>query len=183
MKYITGILIGVAVTTLIVFLVVYQRNNSDSIENVFPTVGSSSTPSAFAVPTQTSLSTATPIGQGVGTGEITGKLCYPSQFLPAGSIEAKNTLNDTLVSQNYAGTENGAGSTYSIAVPAGTYILRYKAGEIYGYHTDVCATGLETSCAQENARQHKQVIVTSGKTVSGIDLCDFYYSESTEPAF
>ena len=130
-----------------------------------------------ALPTDEPVST-------VSTGTIEGKLCYPSEFLPAGAIEAKDTINQTVVSQSYGGTEAGEGNTYSLAVPAGNYILRYMTeNDLAGYHTDVCPTGGETTCNSENQREHIGVVLTANQTVTGISLCDFYYNEETEPDF
>lgn len=182
MKYFMGALVGVAIATLVLFFVLSQKGNADKLlgGQPAPTATITSTSSPYVSPVQTEM----PMGSGASTGEISGKLCYPSEFLPAGTIEAKSTISNTVVSMAYEGSEAGAGNTYTLAVPAGSYILRYYVGEnTIGYHTDICPTGAETSCAADNPRNHISVVVTSGKTVSGIDLCDFYYSEATEPTF
>lgn len=141
-------------------------------------------------PKVTTISTATPRGAAGVMGTITGKLCFPSEFLPAGSIEAKNvSTNSISLVEPYEGSENGAGSEYSVSLVAGTYILRYAAkpsasgDPLYGYHTTTCPTGMETSCAAENPREHIQIKVMPGETVENIDLCDFYYDPSNPPEF
>ncbi len=154
-----------------------------------PIAQATPTPTATVEPAPTVSAIATPSaspvsGGGAATGNITGKLCYPSEFLPEGTIEAKSVNSQTFVSELYPGSENGGGSTYSLAVPAGTYILRYKASNtLAGYHTDVCSTGLETSCAQDNPREHIEITVAADQTVKNVDLCDFYYAPGNAPEF
>jgi len=173
MKYAAIIIIGLAVLLTTLLLVSSQK----------PTGVTPVQPTASAAPTATS-----PGSAGIN-GTITGKLCYPSEFLPAGAIEAKNITSNAIVSEEYFGTGGGEGATYSIGVLTGTYILRYKAmpdpnGEpLYGYHTTTCPTGLETTCAAENARERIEVAVMAGETVENIDLCDFYYNSSNPPEF
>jgi hypothetical protein len=178
MKALIGIIALVIVLGVVVFgLVLLQFKPTEEIISL-------GTPAPTSTPIETLEPTETGSGSGVQTGTIEGKLCFPSEFLPAGSIEAKNTINQAVVSQFFGGTESGEGNAYSLAVPAGNYILRYKTdGGLSGYHTDICPTGGETTCAGENERQHIGVVITNGKTVSDIDLCDFYYSAETEPIF
>jgi hypothetical protein len=93
-----------------------------------------------------------------------------------------------LFSQNYAGTQQGGGNTYSFPLEAGTYNLRFGAVmdgnvSIYGYHTSVCLTGAETSCGDTNPRQMVPAVVVAGQTVVGFDLCDFYYQPQNAPVF
>ena len=184
MKYLLGIVAGVAITLAVVVVLLVNKPSQTQNSSLVAAPTMSPTPKAVvASPIASPLASAVPTGSGVATGIISGKLCYPSQFLPEGAIEAKSTVNNTVVSESYAGTEGGAGNTYELAVPAGTYILRYKAGELYGYHTDVCPTGIEPSCAAANARENIKVEVAAKSTVTGIDLCDFYYSEETNPGF
>lgn len=181
MKYVFGALGGIVFTLIVV--VFFMMSKSPIVTNLSSSPLPTQTAEAIVSPTLTPIASSQPSGGGAPTGIITGKLCYPSQFLPAGSIEAKSTLNATIVSVLYEGSQGGASNTYEIAVPAGTYILRYQAGELSGYHTDVCPTGLETSCAAENQRVHKEVLITANKTITGVDLCDFYYSDATDPGF
>lgn len=117
-------------------------------------------------------------------GTVSGKLCYPSEMLPKGTIEAKNTTSGEILSQAYPGSEAGGKSSYSFSLKPGTYYLRYKISDFFnGYHTETCKTGSETSCAATNTRVLIPAVVETGKTVDTYDLCDFYYSDSTKPAF
>jgi hypothetical protein len=116
-------------------------------------------------------------------GTITGKLCYPSEGLPEGTIEAKNLESNTSFEVAYPGSSKGGKSNYEVVVLPGEYILRYKTVNADGYHTDVCPTGLETSCNAENPREHLTAKVINNSIVNNVDLCDFYYGTSTKPEF
>lgn len=117
-------------------------------------------------------------------GTVSGKLCYPSEILPAGTIEAKNTVTAEMTTQNYPGSSAGGKSSYSFSLSPGTFYLRYKISDtLIGYHTETCKTGSETSCTATNPRVLISVTVEDGKTISDYDLCDFYYSDSTKPSF
>jgi hypothetical protein len=83
----------------------------------------------------------------------------------------------------YPGSSKGGKSTYELKVVPGEYILRYKTNEMEGYHTDVCPTGMETSCNAENQRKHIYVNVKNAETIKDVDLCDFYYNTNTKPEF
>lgn len=188
MKYSLAVAIGIAALLAVVVVALLQNQSKDLAPMANPTPSFAPSPTSMDIsndPTPSPSPTPGIIGSGGGveTGTISGKLCYPSQFLPAGSIEAKSTINQTVVSEYYVGSEEGGLTTYSLAVPEGTYIMRYLAGDLSGYHTNVCPTGMETSCAQDNRRQHIEIEVEAGEEVSGVDLCDFYYSEQTNPGF
>lgn len=114
-------------------------------------------------------------------GFIEGKLCYPSSFIPKGKIEVKNTDTNKVTTIDYEGSDKTKTNTYQVGVPVGKYILRFATlvddKPFYGYHTDVCKTGNETTCDAKNKRSNEEVEVINNQTTKDIDLCDFYYSE------
>jgi hypothetical protein len=118
-------------------------------------------------------------------GTITGKLCFPSSFIPKGSIEAKNIATGKIYTQDYPGTANGGATFYTINLPADKYFLRFKAsqGTNLGYHTTVCPTGGEITCGDSEQRILISADVISSQTIKGYDLCDFYYSSQNTPNF
>lgn len=195
MKYLVGLLAGISLSAIAIVIFLAQKSlNTIPTPSVSPQATDvvTATASAAIMPTPIVAVTATASGTPSATeGKTVGKLCYPSQFLPAGAIEAKDTTTKVVTSQNYAGTNGGATSSYSLSLPVGKYILRYKAipdpntpqNALYGYHTDVCPTGLETTCTATNKRKHIEVEVKAGLTVAGVDLCDFYYDKSFDPGF
>ena len=119
----------------------------------------------------------------VSRGEISGTLCYPSDFLPKGEVVAKNTATNQLTTIEFNGQESG----YKIQVDPGTYNLRYQAhasgNELYisGYYTKCGINGSFDVC-EEASDGHKLIPVTvsAGEVVDGIKLCDFYYQEEPE---
>ncbi|NMB69725.1 hypothetical protein GYA27_00785 [candidate division WWE3 bacterium] len=116
-------------------------------------------------------------------GTITGKLCFPSERLPEGVIQALNLANKNMYEYIYPGSGNGGKSTYELNVVPGEYVLRYKTNEMEGYHTNVCPTGMETSCNAANQRKNISVNVENTEVIKNIDLCDFYYNSDTKPEF
>lgn len=121
-------------------------------------------------------------------GTITGKLCYPSEVIPAGRIEAKRLSDGKFFNQEYLGTENGGKTTYAFELESGEYSLRFVVGGIgsyatFGYSTTVCPTGQEETCGDTKKRIPRKAFTKPGQTVSGYDLCDFYYSDKNAPGF
>lgn len=117
-------------------------------------------------------------------GTVTGKLCYPSEFLPKGLIEAKRPSDNSIFAIDYPGSENGGKNIYSIDLEEGEYYLRYAISpQFLGYKTTVCPTGLEETCGDTKPRELVKVSVKPGQTISGYDLCDFYYKDSNAPKF
>ncbi len=120
----------------------------------------------------------------VPKGIVTGKLCYPSEYLPKGLIEAKRPSDSSIFVQDYPGSENGGKNTYTIDLEEGDYYLRYAISpQFLGYSTTVCPTGMEETCGDTKQRELKIVSVKAGQTISGYDLCDFYYKDSNAPKF
>lgn len=117
-------------------------------------------------------------------GTVTGKLCYPSEFLPKGLIEAKRVSDSSIFVQDYPGSENGGTNNYSFELEEGDYYLKYVISKQFiGYSTTVCPTGQEESCGDTKQRVLRKASVKVGQTVSGYDLCDFYYKDSNAPKF
>lgn len=147
-----------------------SSSSSSPESTTAPKIESSPTPSADSQP-----------------GTVSGKLCYPSSFLPPGKIVAKEKTSGKIFSQNYAGSEKGATNSYSMSLQPGKYNLRYEANTgsntLYGYQTTVCPTGQETTCGDTKQRILVSVEVQSGKTNPDANLCDFYYSDSNKPSF
>lgn len=151
-----------------------------------PTSTRSPTLSAVLTPTPDLLASPTAM---VTLGTVQGKLCYPSSFLPEGTIEARNTTSGDTFTQEYPGSEAGGKETYTFELKPGTYYLRYNTKldssqpDFAGYHSRTCPTGKETTCNAESPRVLIPANVKIGETISGYDLCDFYYSDDSEPSF
>ncbi len=144
--------------------------------------------STIATPSPSLAPTVSPSAAVNAKGALTGKLCYPSSFLPEGKIEAKNTQTNESVYLPYPGSANGGKSTYELQVPEGSYKVRYSVmmpnnpEPMPGYHT--ACTGVEKVCQEQNTvREALTVSVKAGQTTTGVDLCDFYYNKDKEPKF
>lgn len=149
-------------------------------------INNSPTPAITGTPQESSFPTNenTTVIQGV----VSGKLCYPSSFLPPGEIVAKDLSNGKIYQQDYPGTFDGGKLTYSFNLPAGLYHLRYQAHastkepEIFtsGYYTECAKTTHTNECTPDSGHVQIVVDVKVGQEVDGIDLCDFYYNPSQE---
>jgi hypothetical protein len=96
------------------------------------------------------------------TGKVTGKLCYPSDFLPQGEIVAKDINTDKIYSQSYPGNIQ----VYSFDLPQGTYHLRYQA------HASANNQASFTSeYYLDSNNKNASVNVETGKKVENVDLC------------
>jgi hypothetical protein len=137
-------------------------------------------------PTPTSATSITPKAQATiaSTGTVSGKLCYPSSFVPPGEIVAKMLDSGKTYTQAYKGTFDGGGLTYSFELPVGTYHLRFQAHastkdtSIFtsGYY-DECAKTMHTNeCTPDSGHVNIPVAVKAGEEALNVDLCDFYYN-------
>lgn len=118
------------------------------------------------------------------TGTLLGKLCYPSEVLPPGKIEAKRLSDNQIFTQDYPGNQNGGKSNYAFELEEGDYYLRYRvADNLIGYSTTVCPTGQEETCGDTKMRVLRKVEIKPSGEISSYDLCDYYYNDSNAPKF
>lgn len=181
MKYVVGAIVGFLVIAGVIFVLLRTDFGKNLLQN-------NNTPEEANLPLELSPNyeplTESPIEKvGVLVGTVSGKLCYPSEFLPAGTIEAKEINTQTVETMAYAGSEGNVENMYTMALSPGTYVMRYNTGFASGYHTHTCPTGIEASCNAANQREHIQVRVEAGEVITGVDLCDFYYTPQTDPGF
>jgi hypothetical protein len=109
----------------------------------------------------------------IPTGTVTGKLCYPSEGIPASPITAKDLQSGRLFTQSYPGTSAGGKNNYTFELPEGNYHLKYDDS---GYY-DACAKDMSNAtCSSDSSHTQTLVNVVSGRVTQNIDLCDFYYS-------
>lgn len=116
-------------------------------------------------------------------GIVKGKLCYPSEVIPEGVIEAKRLSDGKVFILDYGGSESGESNIYEFPLENGDYYLRYKTKGSFGYSTTVCPTGREQTCGDTKTRILRKIEVKTGKKVSDYDLCDYYYKDSNAPKF
>ncbi|MBI2601071.1 hypothetical protein HYW42_03895 [Candidatus Daviesbacteria bacterium] len=118
------------------------------------------------------------------TGTVTGKLCYPSEVLPEGKIEAKRLSDGKIFVQNYKGSLATKPQPYAFELEEGDYYLRYFVTENFiGYSSTVCPTGKEETCGDEKQRVLRKAEIKTGETLSNYDLCDYFYKDANAPKF
>lgn len=122
------------------------------------------------------------------TGTVSGKLCYPSSFLPPGEIVAKDLDSGKIYTKDYVGSMAGGKSTYTFELPAGTYHLKYQAhastkdaGIFTSGYFDECAKTMHTNdCTPDSGHINIAVEVEEGEELQNVDLCDFYYNPTQQ---
>lgn len=192
MKWLLGLIIMVIVLAGIGYVGLQRLQKNQQPLMVTPTQAPYRSPTPSPETPHSSPSSSVNVSmtpEDTETGMVEGKLCYPSEVLPEGVIEAKRLTDNVVFTKSYAGSQQGGAATYQFELETGTYVLRYAAdvggtGDYtYGYHTQNCPTGTETTCGNAEGMETVPVEVTAGETVSDYDLCNFYYLETNEPEF
>ena len=104
------------------------------------------------------------------SGIISGKICYPSDYLPAMTLYFESTTDDRLISYP---THEGQDS-YAIELEPGTYYAYVRLPEDIlggGMYSEAVPCGLEVACTDHSLIP---VIVKSKQETSGVDVCDWY---------
>ena len=116
------------------------------------------------------------LAEEAGTGTITGALSYPSEFIPAQRVVA---FDITDIARYYS-VEMPEGGTYSIEVPAGTYVvLSYLidpvslgvAPDLFAAYSKAVPCGLTVDCTDHGLAP---VSVEAGETLTDINPGDWY---------
>jgi len=107
-------------------------------------------------------------------GEVSGSICYPSEFIPAMTVFFRNLETEELVAT--AIVENQ--TDYSITLPVGQYLAFAYPNEgstISGAYTQAVPCGLGSDCAD-----HSLIVVDvqPGQSVEGVNLCDWYTQDT-----
>lgn len=102
-------------------------------------------------------------------GTIRGMLCYPSEYIPAMTIYAR----DTITGETIAGEVPENTAQYELQVPGeATYqVFAWTADGLGGSYSRFVTCGMSVECADHSLIP---VTVGAGQAVSGIDVCDFY---------
>lgn len=129
-----------------------------------------------------------PVGEAGETstakGTVNGRLCYPSEVIPEGRIEAKRLTDGKVFILDYGGSQSGESNIYEFPLENGEYYLRYKTKDnVLGYSTTVCPTGKQDSCGDTKPRIVRKAEVKLGETFTGYDLCDYFYKDTNAPKF
>ncbi len=144
---------------------------------------STSTPLPLAAaPTQggtDNIPTFTPVG-GL-SGSISGKLSYPSNFIPSLAIVAY-VAGGSPLDYYYVITNEGS-NTYQLdnLPPGNYYVVAYViGGGLNGGYSQAVPCGLSVECGDHSLIS---VSVTGGQVTQGIDPADWYAPEGSFPAY
>jgi len=118
-------------------------------------------------------------------GKVEGKICYPSDYVPKGYILAKNVETNKIDKTSFEGVPPKT-QDYSLNLDVGKYVFAYDPGgngNYMGYFTSCAPTMNVANCSTNESHKLIEVTVTANKTVSGVDLCDYYYQPNQKPNF
>ncbi|HSJ53044.1 MAG TPA: hypothetical protein VLC52_04785 [Anaerolineae bacterium] len=109
-------------------------------------------------------------------GVIQGKLCYPSDYIPAMTVYAREVNTGETVTVEVP--ENTP--EYRLEVPGeATYqVFAWTVDGLGGSYSRFVTCGLSVECTDHSLIP---VPVGAGQTVTGIDVCDFYGGTVPEP--
>lgn len=110
---------------------------------------------------------------------ISGKMCFPSEGIPAMDVYLVNTQNDSF--DMVKNPVNTATYKFEDVVPGKYIAFAYPQGvdTLAGAYTPAVPCGLSVECTD-----HKPTVieVSAGQTVTNADICDWYTSEGDIPA-
>lgn len=135
---------------------------------------STATPTHTPAPTETPspTATATPTLTPTPSGKtaISGKICYPSEWIPQMTVYIER-VSDKKVFE--VPIPSGTGE-YQANVEPGTYIVYAWLPDfsLSGGYTEAVPCGLTVSCKDHTLIKVK---VKAGETVKGVDVCDWYH--------
>jgi len=108
-------------------------------------------------------------------GSVAGKICYPSEFIPAMTVYFSNTTSGVYTELQISENQ----SDYQIDLGPGRYIaFAYPESGNGGSYSRAVPCGLSAECSDHTTLAFE---VRPGETTSGIDICDWYSPESVPP--
>jgi hypothetical protein len=134
-----------------------------------------STETPEIVATQEPVATNEPTPNAI-TGIVSGKVCYPSEFIPAMTayfVEiGTGDLTEIAISENQ--------STYSVELPVGMYnaFAWVEDFQIGGAYTAYVACGYAETCTDHALQAFEAV---GGKEQTGVDICDWPFLAAQLP--
>jgi hypothetical protein len=117
------------------------------------------------------------VNQFAGTGLITGRLSYPSEYIPSLSVFAMRI--DNRESTYYSLDTEAGQDSYAIRVEPGVYLVLAYKGDLAAGYTRYVTCGMGTACCEHILRQ---VVVEAGDILEDIDLLDWYAPRGAFPA-
>jgi hypothetical protein len=150
---------------------VSQQNVTTTIEpqgatTVQPSQTKLPTPSPSTIITPSATATITPTPQG---DNVLGKICYPSESIPAMTAYFEETNSHAVVELPIAAGQDH----YATLLPPGTYLAYAWLPDFSygGLYSQAVPCGLKATCKDHQALPFE---VKAGETLQNIDLCDWY---------
>jgi hypothetical protein len=113
----------------------------------------------------------------VPTGSISGKICYPSEFIPEMTLFVQETSNQEISEEYISENQN----RYNMNLIPGRYIaFAYlnSGATLMGSYSNAVLCGLNAGCADHSLVEFE---VKAGQTLEDIDICDWYSTEAVPP--
>ncbi len=112
-------------------------------------------------------------------GKISGKLTYPSEFIPSDMVvcvegEGRTVCSNSRDKAGYVFKVNRAAARYEVSLPAGRYYIYARTREMAGtkaYYNEFVRCGMNVRCKSKN---RIRLTVRSGRAVTGITVGDWY---------
>jgi len=159
------------------------RDVEKTIEAMAATLQADAQRTSVAAPTELPVQdTQTPDGAAGGVGAITGRLSYPSEFIPEMQIVAFNVETgewfyvQTVLNQPDYRIDNLPPGTYHVVAYT---IPQESIPELVGGYTEFVRCGATVECTD---RSLVDVVVVAGETVSDITPMDWFLPEGSYPA-
>lgn len=109
------------------------------------------------------------------TGAVMGKICYPSESIPALTAYIQNNDTGAVNTLQIAEHQN----SYSLELEPGDYVaFAYREEQLGGMYSEAVVCGLSAECTD-----HTLLVFTvlPGETTEGIDICDWYAQDQLPP--
>lgn len=130
-------------------------------------------PTQPAEPGETPLPDTTPVAS---TGTVSGRVCYPSEFIPAMTAYFQQTPNGNLTELSIVEGQN----TYTTELAPGTYraFAWVEAFQLGGAFSAYVACGYAETCTDHSLISFE---VVAGQEITGVDLCDWPFPAEQLP--
>jgi len=110
-------------------------------------------------------------------GKVTGKICYPSEWIPPMILYFQSTSNEIVVSLQIEENQDN----YTIELEPGTYVAYAWLQDDFtlgGSYSEFVPCGLTVECTDHSLIS---INVEAGATINDIDICDWYGGPDSVP--
>jgi hypothetical protein len=113
------------------------------------------------------------------TGAVTGKICFPSEFIPSMTVYFQDTTTGEFTQMQVAENQDN----YMFELESGEYVAFAPLQDVGetpfgGMYSAAVVCGLNVECTDHSLVEFN---VLPGETTEGIDICDWYAPEQVPP--